>query len=118
MSSVPFQNSPANSPMGASGQPSKTSAIQQQVGEVMGIMQNNIERVMERGERLDTLQDKSEDLSQSAGAFRRGATKVRRQMWWQNMKLKIIIALVVCAILLAVIRTSSIFFLVLFEVLY
>ncbi|ORZ37356.1 synaptobrevin, partial [Catenaria anguillulae PL171] len=81
----------------------KTSAIQNQVNEVVGIMQNNINRVMERGERLDTLQGKTEDLNNSAGAFRRGATQVRRKMWWENMKLKAIIALVAVAILLAII---------------
>ncbi|KNE64586.1 hypothetical protein AMAG_09944 [Allomyces macrogynus ATCC 38327] len=87
----------------AAAGPSKTSAIQAQVNEVVGIMQQNIEKVMERGERLDTLQTKTEDLSQSANQFRRGATKVRKQMWWKNMKLKIIVFLIVVAILLAII---------------
>ncbi|KAI9184489.1 Vesicle membrane receptor protein (v-SNARE) [Blastocladiella emersonii ATCC 22665] len=106
MSSVPFagNTSPAGGQQqgGAAGN-GKTSAIQNQVNEVVGIMQQNIEKVMERGERLDTLQNKTEDLNHSAGQFRRGATKVRKQMWWKNMKLKIIIALVVIAVLLAII---------------
>jgi vesicle-associated membrane protein 4 len=35
--------------------------------------------------------------------FKRGATKVRKQMWWKDMKLKIAIALVVMVILIILI---------------
>jgi vesicle-associated membrane protein 4 len=45
------------SQVGASA--SKTKQVQSQVNEVVGIMQNNIEKVMERGERLDALQNKA-----------------------------------------------------------
>jgi vesicle-associated membrane protein 4 len=37
----------------------KTKQVQNEVNEVVGIMQNNIEKVMERGERLDALQNKA-----------------------------------------------------------
>jgi len=40
-----------------------------QVGEVTGIMKQNIEKVLERGERLDDLVDKTEDL-QASVSFR------------------------------------------------
>jgi vesicle-associated membrane protein 4 len=39
--------------------PSKTQVIQQQIDETVGIMRDNINRVAERGERLDALQDKT-----------------------------------------------------------
>jgi vesicle-associated membrane protein 4 len=38
---------------------SKTQNVQKEVDEVVGVMQNNIQKVMERGEKLDTLQNKS-----------------------------------------------------------
>jgi hypothetical protein len=41
------------------GSPDKSKAVQAQVNEVVGIMQNNIERVMERGEKLDSLATKT-----------------------------------------------------------
>jgi vesicle-associated membrane protein 4 len=43
------------------GQPgaSKTAAIQQQIDDTVGIMRENITKVAERGERLDSLQDKT-----------------------------------------------------------
>lgn len=44
---------------GSSGGPSKTAQIQQQIDDTVGIMRENITKVSERGERLDTLQDKT-----------------------------------------------------------
>ncbi|KAI8999521.1 synaptobrevin-domain-containing protein [Gaertneriomyces semiglobifer] len=61
--------------------PKKTEQVQQQVDEVIGIMHNNIDKVMQRGERLESLQNKTDDLQQGALQFKRGATKVRRQMY-------------------------------------
>lgn len=37
----------------------KTARVQQQVDEVVGIMQENIDKVMQRGERLDDLRGKT-----------------------------------------------------------
>ena len=53
--------------------PNKTKQVQQQVDEVVGIMHENINKVMERGEKLDSLQTKTEDLQQGALQFKRGA---------------------------------------------
>ncbi|TPX33880.1 hypothetical protein SmJEL517_g03339 [Synchytrium microbalum] len=86
-----------------SAQGNKTGQVQAQVDEVVGIMQNNIEKVMQRGEKLESLQNKTDDLQQGALQFKRGATKVRRQMWWKDLKLKIIIAVIVIVILIIII---------------
>ncbi|KAL6624293.1 synaptobrevin [Neocallimastix sp. 'constans'] len=78
----------------------KAQQVQQQVDEVVGIMQDNIQKVMDRGERLDTLQVKTEDLQQQSSNFKRGANRVRKQMWWKDMKLKIILGVIVGLIIL------------------
>ena len=41
-------------------------------------MRENITKVAERGERLDQLQDKTDNLAVSAQGFRRGANRVRK----------------------------------------
>ncbi|CAG8534260.1 5929_t:CDS:1, partial [Acaulospora colombiana] len=41
------------------GQPAKTAQIQKQIDDTVGVMRENINRVAERGERLDALQDKT-----------------------------------------------------------
>lgn len=54
--------------------------VQSQVDEVIDVMQENISKVIERGERLDDLQDKSGESPQS-GAARVIVSKSTRQMW-------------------------------------
>ena len=46
-------------PAGPSQGNSKTAAIQAQIDDTVDIMKNNIQKVAERGERLDSLQDKT-----------------------------------------------------------
>jgi Synaptobrevin len=56
-------------------------------------MRDNINKVAERGERLDSLESKTgihynwfltiDNLAVSAQGFRRGANRVRKQMWWK-----------------------------------
>lgn len=48
-------------------------------------MRENINKVSQRGERLDSLQDKTDNLAVSAQGFRRGANRVRKQMWWKGL---------------------------------
>ncbi|TPX64895.1 hypothetical protein SpCBS45565_g05545 [Spizellomyces sp. 'palustris'] len=86
-----------------SQQSGKTAQVQDQVNEVVGIMQDNINKVVQRGEQLDTLQDKTEDLQNSSLQFKRGANRVRKQMWWKDMKMKLILGGVIAAILIIII---------------
>ncbi|XP_010119276.1 PREDICTED: vesicle-associated membrane protein 4, partial [Chlamydotis macqueenii] len=81
----------------------KIRHVQNQVDEVIDVMQENITKVIERGERLDDLQDKSESLSDNATAFSNRAKQLRRQMWWRGCKMKAIIALVAVIVLLVII---------------
>ena len=67
-------------------------------------MRDNINKVSERGERLDSLQDKTDNLATSAQGFRRGANRVRKQMWWKDMKMRMcIIAGIIILIIIAVV---------------
>ncbi|GAA5984840.1 hypothetical protein JCM10908_003532 [Rhodotorula pacifica] len=86
---------------GASG--SKTQAIQQEIDATVGIMRDNITKVAERGERLDALQDKTDNLAQSAQGFRRGANRVRKKMWWKDMKMRILIAVAIAVLVIVIV---------------
>ncbi|KAJ9073925.1 Vesicle membrane receptor protein (v-SNARE) [Entomophthora muscae] len=86
---------------------SKTRIIQQQVDEVVGIMQDNVEKVMEKQERLETLNDKADALNDNSMQFKRGANKVRKAMWWKDLKLKIIIGVIVLIIIIAIILACT-----------
>ncbi|KAJ3328539.1 hypothetical protein HDU76_009780 [Blyttiomyces sp. JEL0837] len=60
--------------------PEKTAQVQAQVDEVINVMHNNIEKVIARGEKLESLQNKTDDLQQGALQFKKGANKVKGQM--------------------------------------
>ncbi|KAJ3069980.1 hypothetical protein HDU99_002790 [Rhizoclosmatium hyalinum] len=81
----------------------KVAQVQAQVQDAVGIMQNNIQKVAERGERLEDLNERSENLASSSQAFRNKSKEVRMKMFWQDAKTRLIlgaVALVVigCAI--------------------
>jgi vesicle-associated membrane protein 4 len=55
---LPRGGSSSNPAAGSSSNP-RTAAIQAQIDDTVGIMRENITKVAERGERLDSLQDKT-----------------------------------------------------------
>lgn len=77
--------------------------LKEHVNEVSNIMQENIDKILERGSRLDHLEDRSEMLSSRADEFRVSARRVSRRMWWQNMKINIIIAVIVIVVILIIV---------------
>ncbi|KAK3090721.1 hypothetical protein FSP39_014088 [Pinctada imbricata] len=79
------------------------SALRSQVDEVKDVMTQNIERVLERGERLENLIDKTEELESSAATFQKTAKRIQRKYWWSNLKMKIILGVVVFVILVIVV---------------
>jgi vesicle-associated membrane protein 4 len=52
-------------------------------------MRDNIHKVAERGERLDSLESTTDNLALGAQQFRHGASRVRKQMWWKDMKMRL-----------------------------
>ncbi|KAJ4365047.1 hypothetical protein N0V83_008663 [Neocucurbitaria cava] len=56
----------------------------QELTDTLGIMQGNINRVTERRERLDSLQDKRDDLSVSPRDFPRSATRDHKRGLWDD----------------------------------
>jgi len=96
----PYISSPGS---GGPSQGPKTNAIQNQIDDTVGIMRENIAKVAERGERLDSLADKTDTLAVSAQGFRRGANRVRKNMWWKDMKMRIIIGTAITVILIIII---------------
>lgn len=59
---------------------------QAQVDEVVNIMKTNVERVLERDQKLSELDDRADALQQGASQFEVHATKLKRKYWWQNIK--------------------------------
>ncbi|KAI9859142.1 MAG: hypothetical protein M1813_007098 [Trichoglossum hirsutum] len=68
---------------------------QAEIEDVRGIMTENIERVLERGERIDLLVDKTGRLGGTAHEFRMRSRGLRRKMWWKNVKLMVMLVFVI-----------------------
>ncbi|XP_062899511.1 vesicle-associated membrane protein 8 [Mobula hypostoma] len=87
--------------------PVKLSNLQSQVNDVKGIMTHNIEKVLDRGERLDDLIIKTDDLQATADSFQKTSTKIARKMWWKNTKMIIIIVVIVVVIIILIILFAT-----------
>ncbi|KAK9461302.1 synaptobrevin-domain-containing protein [Lipomyces oligophaga] len=73
----------------------RVNAVRQEIDQVKDIMSQNIERVIDRGERIESLVDKTDHMNQTAFAFRKRSTALRREMWWKNRRLVILLVIAV-----------------------
>jgi vesicle-associated membrane protein 7 len=71
------------------------SRVTGEVSSLREVMVENIERVLERGDRLELLVQKTDDLDNSAFVFKRGATTLKREMWYRNIRTSVYVVLLV-----------------------
>ncbi|GAA5825232.1 hypothetical protein JCM5353_005917 [Sporobolomyces roseus] len=69
------------------------------------VMVKSIDAVLSRGERIEILVDRTDEMSQQARAFRKRSTVLRRKMWWKNIK--VLMAIGFSAILLFYLLVAS-----------
>uniref|UniRef100_T1H6R9 V-SNARE coiled-coil homology domain-containing protein n=1 Tax=Megaselia scalaris TaxID=36166 RepID=T1H6R9_MEGSC len=90
-----------------SGQQSAASKRLQQtqakVDEVVGIMKVNVEKVLERDQKLSELDQRADILQQGASQFEQQAGKLKRKQWWANVKMMIIMGVIGVVILIIII---------------
>ncbi|KAJ8246861.1 hypothetical protein GJAV_G00256180 [Gymnothorax javanicus] len=75
---------------------------QAQVDEVVDIMRVNVDKVLERDQKLSELDDRADALQAGASQFETSAAKLKRKYWWKNLKMMIILG-VICVIILIII---------------
>ncbi|XP_032553550.1 vesicle-associated membrane protein 2-like [Chiroxiphia lanceolata] len=75
---------------------------QAQVDEVVDIMRMNVDKVLERDQKLSELDNRADALQAGASQFETSAAKLKRKYWWKNCKMMIILG-VVCAVILIII---------------
>ncbi|KAL7228413.1 hypothetical protein ACSBR2_007183 [Camellia fascicularis] len=78
---------------------SKLSKLKTQITEVKGIMMDNIEKVLDRGEKIELLVDKTENLQFQADSFQRQGRQLRRKMWLKNLQMKLMVGGTVVALI-------------------
>ncbi|KAK5256652.1 Vesicle membrane receptor protein (v-SNARE) [Cryomyces antarcticus] len=99
----PYISNNAGGSAGGHNGNQRTAALQAEIDSTVGIMRDNINKVSERGARLDSLQDKTDNLAVSAQGFRRGANR----MLWKDMKMRMCIIVGIIVLLIVIIVPSA-----------
>ncbi|KAK3294881.1 synaptobrevin-domain-containing protein [Chaetomium fimeti] len=87
----------------AAGRDDALGNVRREMDDVRGVMTRNIEGLLERGERIDLLVDKTDRLGQGASEFRVRSRGIKRRMWWKNVKLMALLAFVVVLIVATIV---------------
>ena len=64
----------------------RIGVVKSHIEDVKGVMVQNIEKVLERGEKIELLVDKTDRLNQQAYRFEASSRNLRRSMWWKRMR--------------------------------
>jgi vesicle-associated membrane protein 7 len=75
------------------------SQVNTKLDDVKNIMVQNIEMVLERGEKLELLVDKTEQLQSQAFKFEKSSKELKLAMFWKRVKLYALIGFIVVFIL-------------------
>lgn len=79
--------------------------LKSQIEDVKGVMVQNIERVLERGEKIELLVDKTDRLNQQAYRFQASSRSLRRTLYWRKIKTRVGLSVII--IFLIYIASSS-----------
>ncbi|XP_059615820.1 synaptobrevin-1 isoform X2 [Phlebotomus argentipes] len=97
-------NNSAAAPGGQAGAGNKRlQQTQAQVDEVVGIMRVNVEKVLERDQKLSELDQRADALQHGASQFEQQAGKLKRKHWWANIKMMIIMGVIGVVLLIIII---------------
>ncbi|KUF90379.1 WD40 repeat-containing protein SMU1 [Phytophthora nicotianae] len=69
----------------------KLQALKKDLDNVKSNVQENISKVLERGDKIELLVDKTDQLNSQSAAFAKSSTNLRRHLWWENVKMNIAI---------------------------
>lgn len=74
-------------------------SVNSKLEDVKSVMVQNIEMVMERGEKLEILVDKTDKLQTQAFKFEKSSRQLKWSMYWQRLKVALIATVVVIVII-------------------
>lgn len=70
----------------------KVLKVKNAVNEVKTLALDNVEKVLERGSKIDDIVVQTDELQNSAAGFQSSARSLRSAMWWNNFKIHLAIA--------------------------
>lgn len=75
----------------------RAAMVNDQINSVKEQMGKNIDLILERGEKLEDLQQEANRLEEMSRSFKKGAKKLRRVQMWQNAKYGLVVGSAVTA---------------------
>lgn len=87
----------------------KLSEVMHQVDSVKSVMHNNIQVVLSNTEKMETVEQKSNELNEQAKVFRNTGRKLRKAMWWKNVRLTLAIGLCAVLVILIILAIAGVF---------
>ncbi|GJM87264.1 hypothetical protein PR202_ga03201 [Eleusine coracana subsp. coracana] len=70
-----------------------------EIDQVRSVMLDNIDRVLERGDRLELLVDKTATMQGNTMRFKQQSRRFRNTMWWRNVKLTVALIFILSVII-------------------
>lgn len=80
----------------------RVAKVKKAVDNVKEIAMENVEKVIDRGEKIESMVEATEQLQENAQGFHSQSTALRRQLWWQNVKARALAVGIVVAFLLVI----------------
>ncbi|XP_037459919.1 vesicle-associated membrane protein 714-like [Triticum dicoccoides] len=74
-----------------------------EVSEIHTVMVDNIEKILDRGDRISLLVDKTSTMQDSGFHFRKQSKRLRRALWMKNVKLLAVLTAVIVLLLYVII---------------
>lgn len=69
--------------------------VTSELNDLKKIMNDNVDRIMERNERIGLLVNKTDKINSNSNAFKRRTLLLKRKLWWNTIKFKAILAFIV-----------------------
>ena len=77
----------------------KIDRVKADMDDVKNVMVDNIEKVLKRGEKIELLVDKTDNLNQQSIRFKKHSNQLKQAMWWQNAKMMILVGGIVVVVI-------------------
>jgi vesicle-associated membrane protein 7 len=81
----------------------KFSSLRKELTELEEQALDNMNKVIERGEKIEILVKKSETMADQSYDMKNTSTRIRRKMWWKNKKIMIGVIIVGLVLLILII---------------
>lgn len=81
----------------------KAAAVQKQAEAVSAVMAENVKVMLDNQASLNEVEDKAHEMRNNAKSFKKTATEVKKQMWYENVKYTIILGVILALVATAII---------------